>query len=63
MIVSELLSTKRFLAKDTRRSGQKKYLLLILSRKLILGRIELKTQTEKKTIGNFYEKEVLLSKL
>ena len=42
MIESELLSIRIFLVKVTLKIGQEKYLLLILSWKLILGHKKLK---------------------
>ena len=59
---SGLLSTRTFLTKVTLNIGQEKYLFLILFGKLIYGRIKPNIYTNKKIIGNFYEKELLLIK-
>ena len=57
MIELGLLNVRIFWAKVTPKIGREEYLLLILCWKLILG------ENGETIIGDFYEKELLLSKL
>ena len=61
MIESDVSSIRIFLVKFTLKIGQNKHLLLVVFWNLILGFIKLKIKTEKKIIGSFYEKQLLLS--
>ena len=62
MIESELLSIKIFLVKVTLKIAQEKYLLSILSWKLML-RNKIRDLKEEKITESFYVKELLRNKL